>query len=186
MQTRIPVSKARRRKSAGLAPVIEMVFTLLPMLALILGIVDFGFMIFRWTTLQNAVREGTRYAVTFQRNGALGQDASVEGIVQTYALGIAKTTDSPQTIFVKYYNPNTLVQVGSGGNVPGNLVEVSVQGLAFSWIAPLSGDYALVRTSGTGSGSSGTYYRSTTPLTLNVYSSDILGGFPVGVNSVPE
>src|SRR5580658_6537410 len=98
MQSRTPVSTARRRKSSGQA-IVETAFTFLPMLALIFGITDFGFMIFRWTTLQNAVREGVRYAVTFQTSGALGQDASIQAIVQTYAMGIVKSADNPQTIF---------------------------------------------------------------------------------------
>jgi hypothetical protein len=64
----------------------------------------------------------------------------------------------------------------AGGNVPGNIVEVSVQGVSWSWIAPLSGS----------SGSGVPMLRSTTPITLNIYSSDILGALPAGVNSVAE
>jgi hypothetical protein len=33
-------------------------------------------MLFRWSTLQNAERDGCRYAVTFQTSGSLGQNAS--------------------------------------------------------------------------------------------------------------
>ncbi len=170
MHNRIPISAARRRKSGG-QTIVEFALTFLPLFALIFAITDFGFMIFRWTTLQNAVREGTRYAVTFQVDSSGHQDTSIENQVTAYAMGFVHTTDNPQTIFVKYYNPNTLAQVLSGGNVPGNLVTVSVQNKAFSWMAPLSGTYGL---------------RATTPLTLNVFSSDILGGYPVGTTSVAE
>lgn len=170
MQCRTPLSTRRRTKSGGQS-IVESAFTMLPLFALILGTADFGFMIFRWTTMQNAVREGVRYAVTFQVDSSGHQDTSIEDQVQSYALGFVKTTDNPQTIFVKYYNPSTLVQVTSGGNVPGNLVTVSVQGKAFTWLSPLSGTYKP---------------RSTTGLTLNVHSSDILGGYPVGVTSVAE
>src|SRR5262245_25996937 len=100
---RTPVSLGRRRRSKGNA-IVESVFTLLPTFALIFAFVDFGLMIFRWCTLQNAVREGVRYAITYQRqtvNGvALGQDASIKNVVQQYAMGLVKTTDAPQTIFV--------------------------------------------------------------------------------------
>jgi len=58
----------------------------------------------------------------------------------------------------------------------GNIVEVSVQGVSWSWLAPLSGSY----------GGGVPFFRSSTPITLNVYSSDILGGYPAGVNSVTE
>ena len=134
-------------------------------------------LLFRWATLQNAVREGCRYAITFQTATGKGQDVSVEAVVQQYAMGMVKATDSPQDIFVKYYSTSNLnTAIASGGNVPGNIVEVSVQGLSWSWIAPLSGSY----------GGSVPFFRSTTPITLNIFSSDILGGFPAGLNTVPE
>lgn len=156
---------------------IEMVFTLLPTFALIFAFVDFGLLMFRWSTLQNAVREGCRYAITFQTSGSNGQDASIEAVVQQYAMGIVTTSDSPQHIFVNYYAPNNLttsIPVASGGNVPGNVVEVSVQNVSWAWLAPLSGSF----------GDGIPFFRSLTPITLAVYSSDILGGYPAGVNSV--
>jgi len=155
---------------------IEAVFTLLPTFAIILAFVDFGLMMFRWSTLQNAVREGARYAVTFQTMTGDGQDLSIETTVQNFAMGFVKATDKPQTIYVKYFSPATLAQVTAAGNIPGNIVQVSVQGVAYSWIAPLSGSY----------GGAVPFSRSTTPLTLNVYSSDILGGYPAGTSSVTE
>jgi len=172
MHNRIPISAARCRKSGG-QKIIEFSLPFIPLFGLIFAITDFGFMIFRWTTLQNAVREGTRYAVTFQLDASGHQDTSIEDQVTAYGMGFVHTSDNPQTIFVKYYNPTTLAQIptGTGGNVPGNLVTVSVQNKAFTWMAPLSATYGL---------------RTTTPLTLNVYSSDILGGYPVGTTSVPE
>src|SRR5580692_720074 len=174
---RTKVSVKRKARSGG-SSVLESVFTLLPTFALIFGITDFGLMIFRWTTLQNAVREGTRYAITFQTATGLGKDASIEAIVQEYALGFVTTTDSPQTIYVKYYSTSNMnTAIASGGNVPGNIVEVSVQGVSYGWLAPLSGSY---------SASTGGFLRQTTPLTLNIFSSDILGGYPVGVTSVTE
>jgi Flp pilus assembly protein TadG len=155
---------------------VEAVFTLLPTFAIIFAFVDFGLMIFRWSTLQNAVREGSRYAVTFQTMSGDGQDVSIESTVQNFAMGFVKTTDSPQSIYVKYYNPTTLALVSVGGNVPGNIVQVSVEGVSYFWIAPLSGSY----------GGAVSFYRTSTPLTLNIYSSDILGGYPAGVDSVTE
>jgi Flp pilus assembly protein TadG len=156
---------------------LESVFTILPTFALLFAFVDFGLLLFRWATLQNAVREGCRYAITFQTGSGEGQDASIKAVVQQYAMGIVHTTDSPQDIFVKYYTTsNMTTPVVSGGNVPGNIVEVSVQGVSWSWVAPLSGSY----------GGDVSYFRSTTPITLNIYSSDILGSYPAGVTSVTE
>jgi Flp pilus assembly protein TadG len=166
----------RNRRRSGNA-LLEGAFTILPTFALIFAFVDFGLLLFRWATLQNAVREGCRYAITFQTVTGDGQDASIESVVQQYAMGIVSTTDNPQDIFVKYYSTSNLTTpIASGGNVPGNIVEVSVQGVSWSWIAPLSGSY----------GGGVPFFRNSTPITLNIYSSDILGGYPAGVNSVTE
>jgi Flp pilus assembly protein TadG len=165
-------SRNRRRTGNSL---LEAVFTILPTFALIFAFVDFGLLLFRWATLQNGVREGCRYAITFQTGTGLGQNASIEAVVQQYAMNIVTTTDNPQHIFVNYYTVGNLnTPIVSGGNVPGNIVQVSVQNISWAWLAPISGML----------GSNA--FRQTTPITLAVYSSDILGGYPVGVNSVPE
>jgi Flp pilus assembly protein TadG len=175
-RTHNPAARPRDKRRSGNA-IIEAVFTMLPMFALIFAFVDFGLLLFRWCTLQNAVREGCRYAITFQTSGNLGQDASIEHIVQQYAMGIVTTGDSPQHIFVNYYAPsnlNSAIAFANGGNVSGNVVEVSVQNVSWAWLAPISGSF----------GAGVPFFRSLTPITLNVYSSDILGGLPAGVNSV--
>lgn len=165
----------RRHRSSGGNIILESVFTMLPTFALIFALTDFGLMMFRWSTLQNSLREATRYAVTFQTQGGLGQDASIKSVVERYAMGFVKANDSPQHIFVNYYAPTSLgTSINSGGNIPGNLVEVSVQNLSFGWLAPLSGSY----------GGNVPFFRSTTPITFRLFSADILGGYPVGVNSV--
>jgi Flp pilus assembly protein TadG len=163
----------RRRSRAGGSVIVELALTLLPLMALIFAFADFSLLLFRWSTLENAVREGCRYAITFQTSGALGQDASIAQVVQQYALGVVTTTDSPQHIFVDYYSPGNLnTSIASGGNIPGNVVQVSVRNVSWSWLAPLSGSF----------GGGGMF--ASTPLGFSVYSCDILGGYPAGVNSV--
>jgi Flp pilus assembly protein TadG len=172
--TATSVSRRRKRNSGGNA-IIECAFTLVPLFALICAFADLSLMLYRWSTLQNAVREGCRYAITFQTTGVLGQSASIEQVVQQYAMGVVKTTDNPQHIFVNYYapaSPNT--PIANGGNVPGNIIQVSVQNVSWSWLAPLSGTIGV-----------NPFYASG-PFSLNVYSCDILGGYPAGVNSVPQ
>ncbi|MEQ1949343.1 MAG: TadE/TadG family type IV pilus assembly protein [Bryobacteraceae bacterium] len=164
-----PGLRNRRRRGNVM---VEAVFTFLPMFAMILFFTDIGMMLFRWTTLQNAVREGCRYAITFQTSPGKGQDASVSEVVQRYAFGLVKTTDTPQRIHVDYFSPaSPNASIASGGNVPGNVVEVSVQGLNLAWMFPLSGTLA------------GPFYASV-PLQLTVRSSDILGGYPAGTASI--
>lgn len=168
-------SSERRRRNSGGNTILETVFTILPTFALIFAFADFGLVIFRWSTLQNAVREGCRYAITFQTASGTGQDASIKSVVEQYAFGLVKASDSPAHIFVNYYAPNNLsTPVGSGGNVPGNLVEVSVQNVSWPWLAPLSGALGWGLPA----------LRTSTPVTFSIYSSDILGGYPAGVNSV--
>ena len=158
---------------------LESVFTVLPTFAMILAMVDFSLMLFRRSTLQNAVREGCRYAVTFQTQVVggtqLGQDTSIKNVVQQFAMNFVTTADSPQHIFVNYYAPTNLnTPISPGGNTPGNVVEVSVQNISFSWLAPLSGSF----------GAGVPFLRNTTPISIAVYSSDILGGLPAGVTTV--
>ena len=169
------MGRARRvaRRRNGGSVMVEFALTLLPLMALIFGFADLSLLLFRWSTLENAVREGCRYAITFQTSGGNGQDASIEQVVQKYALGVVTTGDTPRHIYVDYYSPGNLnTSIASGGNIPGNIVQVSVKNLSWNWLAPLSGSF----------GTGGLY--ASTPLVLNVYSSDILGGYPAGVNSV--
>jgi Flp pilus assembly protein TadG len=171
------VSAHRRRKSAGNA-LVEWMFVLLPTFALITAFFDVSFALFSWSTIQNAVREGCRYAITFQTNGGQGQDNSIKTIVQQNSMGLA--TVAGGLINVNYFgtDPKTnafsltnAIPLGDGGNIPGNIVEVSIQGYPLNWMIPLSGTIANP-------------IRSTSPAVINVYSADVLGGFPAGVASV--
>jgi len=177
MRAAAGVSARRRRASAGNA-LVEWMFVLLPTFALITAFFDISFALFSWTTIQNAVREGCRYAITFQTNGGQGQDASIETIVQNNSMGLV--TQAGGLIHVNYYGVNpstgayslsTAIPFATGGNTPNNVVEVSVQGYQLNWMIPLSGTIA-------------TPLRSTSPASINVYSADVLGAYPVGVNSV--
>lgn len=169
------MNSARRRRQSGGQALVESVFTVLPTFAIICAFADFGLALFRWNTLQNAVREGCRYAITFQTQTGMGQDASIQSVVEQYAFGFVKAADSPQHIFVNYYSPanlNTAINP-PGGNSPGNVVTVSVQNVSWQWLAPLSGSLAW-----------GQAIRSTTAPTFAVYSADVLGAYPAGVSSV--
>jgi hypothetical protein len=139
-----------------------MAFTLLPLFALMFGIVDFGFAIFLRSTFQHAVREGTRYAVTYTTSPGMGHDASIKNVVQNSAMGFLSGTNSDK-IKIKYYNPDTLVETSA--NAPGNLIEVSIEGYNWGWLAPL--------------------FRTATPLTITTRSSDRMEGLPGGMTAPP-
>ena len=69
-----------RRSGVGL---VELVFFLMPSFALICGFLDVGMVLFTFNTLQNAVREGTRYAITYQVDSSNSQTASIKDTVSS-------------------------------------------------------------------------------------------------------
>jgi len=162
--------RQRRRRGSQL---VEMALILLPFMAIFCGFFDVCLAIMKWTTLQNAVREGCRYAVTFRTMSGMGQDMSIKTVVQGYSFGMVSAAASPAQITVNYYTtsaPNTLI-AAPNGNTPGNIVEVSVPNAPWAWIAPISGSLLNPR-------------YATSPLSITVTSADILGGYPAGVVSV--
>jgi Flp pilus assembly protein TadG len=151
--------------------------TLVPIFAIIIAFVNFGLTIFKWTTLQNAVREGARYAITYQTQSGFGQDRSIANVVQSFSLGFvdASLTGTNQQIFVRYYSPTAAAtpanQItnppasGPAGNSSGNVVMVSVENINVgTWVSPIKMDIPAFK--------------------LNLYAADVMGSLPYGVSSV--
>jgi Flp pilus assembly protein TadG len=160
------VSRRRRRERGNVYA--ETALVVIPFFALLLGILDFGMAIFIRTTIQDSVAAGIRYAITFQNMTGFGMDDSIRLTTQSAALGFLGGSTTPNAaISVNYYNPtnglNTPV-IGATGNQPGNVVEVSAN-YTWNWFSNLSGTWTP---------------RSTTPLSIVVYSSDRLGSLPPG------
>jgi Flp pilus assembly protein TadG len=187
MLARTKTSERRRTTSSG-AQLVELAMVILPFFALITAFFDVSFVLFSWSTIQNAVREGCRYAITFQTAPPTGatwtcnghQDNCIQNDVAANSMGLV--TQAGGLINVNYFTqlaPNTPIVFASGGNVPGNIVEVSILAYPLNWMLPFSG-------AGGGGmlNSSSSPYRPTSPTTVNVYSSDVLGGFPAGANAV--
>src|SRR3954451_14259000 len=86
-----PIPRTLRKKRQSGNTMIELALTFLPTFALLFAFIDFGMAIFVLTTLQNAVREGCRYAITYQTGfgGATGQDQSIKNVVASYSMGFA-------------------------------------------------------------------------------------------------
>jgi Flp pilus assembly protein TadG len=168
MTERRPPAPRRRARQRGNS-VVEMALVILPTFALVLGTIDYSIALFIKSTFQNAVREGVRYAVTFQTKTGYCQDDSVRLVVQEYAVGLLGSTGSPNrtNIAVNYYSPSDLstALTTTSANYPGNIVEVSITNYTWSWISLLSGTYTL---------------RDATPMTIIAFSSDRLGGLPGG------
>lgn len=141
---------------------LETALILVPLLAVLLATVDFALAIFVRATLQHAVREGVRYAVTYETLPGLGHDASIKQIVQKHALGLLNGRD--ELIHVRYYDPVHLEEVPE--NSPGNVIEVSVEGYQWRWLVPL--------------------LRSGGVIEIHAWASDRMEGLPGGRNPPPR
>jgi len=173
-----PDRKTKRNRKRGGAVIMELGLMLLPTFALLFGFIDVGFLIFTWNTLQNAVREGTRYAITQQTMGTgvgQGQIPSIKAEVSRWAMGFVNVSSTATTgpqipwIEVQFFDPaspSTAV-TGNGSNSPGNIVEVSIRNYPYKWMAPISGSMIPGQ---------GVYASPGSQLAVAVYSADVLGG----------
>jgi hypothetical protein len=151
---------SRRRGSV----LVEGAFAMLPMLAVLFAVLDLALAIFVKNTVQFAVCQGVRFAVTSRTLPGKGHDASIKTVVETYALGfldqLSGNGNGQDRIAITYYDPVSLAQVsGSGSNIGGNIVVVSATGLSWAWIVPL--------------------LRRSEPLAFSVSSADIMEATPV-------
>lgn len=175
------IKSARRSRESG-ASLVEAALIILPFLALFMALFDFGMMIFLKNTMQFAVRQGCRYAITSQVLTGQGQVASIQSQVNTYSFGFLnylapgppKTTcTGTACVTVSFYyqdlstTPSTLTLVtGAGSNAQGNVVVVTAAGLAYTYMMPLSSEWWSTR--------------SVTPLSISVSSADIMEAQPNG------
>ena len=155
-------SRIGRRRGSVL---VEGALATLPVLALLWGTLDVAFAIFIKNTMNFAVRQGVRYAVTSQTMPGLGQDASIKTTVETYSLGLADALSADHNgmnrISITYYDPVSLAPVtGPGSNAGGNIVVVTASGLSWAWMVPLM--------------------RSSAPLQFSVASADVMEASPIG------
>jgi Flp pilus assembly protein TadG len=123
---------ARRRRQKG-AEILEAALIIVPLFGILFLTLDVGMVIFVRSTFQHAVREGVRYAITGQTQGALCHDASVKNIVKANAVGLLNNATAASKIHVHWINP---VTGAVADNSYGNIVEVSVEGFQYKALAP--------------------------------------------------
>ena len=143
---------------------VEGALAILPLLAVLFAVVDLSIAIFVKNTVQFAVCQGVRYAVTSQTLAGKGQDDSIKTVVQGYTMGLLDTLSPDHVgknrIAITYYDPLALAPVaGAGSNIGGNIVVVSATGLSWAWMVPL--------------------LRGAAPLQYSVSSADIMEATPV-------
>lgn len=141
-----------RHRQRG-SQILELTLVLLPALMFLFLILDVAYAVYTKSTLQYAVAQGVRYAVTSQTIGTMGQRASIQTIVQANSFGRLKATSGAATgvngwnnIYVDWYLVNadgTLtnedgVVGGNGMQTDGSLplVEVSVQNFTAKTFMP--------------------------------------------------
>jgi Flp pilus assembly protein TadG len=127
---------ALRRKRQGGAEIVEFSLVMIPMFGILFLVIDLSWMLFARATLQFAVREGVRYAVTGQTMTGLGQDASIRTVVQQNSMGILAGSKGAAEITIAYFDPNANLAATSS-NAGGNVVEVSASGVSVFPLAPL-------------------------------------------------
>ena len=122
----------RKSRESG-SQVVEATFVIIPLLLMTFLMLDLSMVIFLRTTLQEAVREGDRYAIT--GGNAIGpcEDDSVKWVVKKFALGFLNSTTAASTIHVQFVNPST---GGQGSNVYPDIVNVKIEGYKYSALAP--------------------------------------------------
>ena len=143
-----PYRGRNRRRQNGQA-LIEFTMSLPFLLAAIFGVLNQGWLIYRTATLQFAVREGCRFAITNQilamkdtGGNAYGVVESVKYVVQQRAMGFlgGKPTDPAYSkIHVRFYDPDTSLTTPDASATPnkgGNIVEVSVEGFVGTNLVP--------------------------------------------------
>lgn len=144
--------RLRRHRQRG-SQILELTLVLLPALMFLFLILDVAYAVYTKSTLQYAVAQGVRYAVTSATIGTMGQRASIQTIVQNNSFGRLKSTSGAATgvngwnsIYVDWYLVNadgTLtnedgVLGGNGMQADGSLplVKVSVQNFAAKTFMP--------------------------------------------------
>jgi hypothetical protein len=121
-----------KRGNSG-AQVLESSLVLVPLLLMTFLMVDLSMVLFVRTTMQEAVREGVRYAITGANSPGPCQDDSIKAVVKTHALGFLGPAASAATLHVQFVNP---VTGGQGSNAPGQIVNVKIEGYKYTPMAP--------------------------------------------------
>jgi Flp pilus assembly protein TadG len=126
----------RKPKAESGQSIVEFAICALILLMLVFAIIDFSYLFYAKLTLQNAVRQGGRYAITGQAISGKSRYLSILTTVQNFSMGMA--TSSNTTVCGQILG----CQCGGG---PGETVTVNVT-YPYKFITPF---IARVFTNGT-------------------------------------
>ncbi len=154
----MPHGRRRRRGAA----IVEMSFVVIALFGLLFLLIDLGWVIFAKATIQHAVREGCRFAVTSQTLPGQGHLASIRDVVRQNSMGFISPGQESSVVQVRFFNPETLTEMhGAGSNSGGNLVIVSVENFEVRPLIP--------------------FVRSADPIRFSVRAADRMEASPLGI-----
>jgi Flp pilus assembly protein TadG len=116
------VIRQPRGKRRG-ATTVETAMVLIPLTVVIFGIFEYGFLLMNWNLLNNAAREGCRYAMVNNTSGTISPD--VQTIVSGYMAGETKNFTS-FTVAVSGTHQGVSTTVNN--LVAGDMITVTVSG----------------------------------------------------------
>jgi Flp pilus assembly protein TadG len=129
------IQKVRGKRRRG-ATAVETALVILPLLVLLFGIFEYGRLLMDWNLLNNAAREGCRYALVNNTSSTINTD--VTNIVTNYMAGRnSNFTGFTVTLSGTHNGTN---YTGNGVNIlaPGDMITVQVSGnYQFMNIIPL-------------------------------------------------
>ena len=146
---------AHRRGESG-SSLIEFSMVILPLFALLFLMLDVAWALFVKACMLESVREAVRAGITGQVQSGTSLNASIQQAAQRYSFGFINSRNVSSVLTINYYSPtntNTALS-GCGATTGGNVLQVSINGYSLVPLAPL--------------------WRSATPLTLSVSSSDVM------------
>jgi Flp pilus assembly protein TadG len=128
-----PILKSRGDRRRGQA-MIEFALSFLLFLSVVLGFGQLALSLWIKNTLHQAVRQGTRFAITGQTLNGQGHDASIRSVVVEKSVGLIKAADADSLVTIAYYD-------GAGNstssNQGGNTIVLSVANYPIPWLVPL-------------------------------------------------
>jgi Flp pilus assembly protein TadG len=140
-----PIRTSRRAGSRKGSELLEFTFAFLPLTAMLILLVDASWAMYVKSTLAYAVHEGVRQGITIDASQATGTTltAMVQNIVQQNAQGMLAGSGGLSLIHVNYFRVSstnssqlTTVTQAGGGLMPGDIIEVSVQGYSLPALFP--------------------------------------------------
>ena len=151
----VPGTRCARGRQRG-SETIEGALITLIMFGLVFLIFDMAFSLYIKSTLQEAARDGVRFAITGQ---TLAGDAylndSIVRTVRASSLGLLSGADDACKVSVSYYDPYGGASASAQG---GYVVQVSISGVQYTPLAAI--------------------FKSSAPVTVNVQASDVMESCP--------